>query len=69
MSRQDIIRAWKDAEYRSGLCAAERGQLPDNPAGTIELTGAELNAVAGGTGLADTDTCGFTGNFICPDQP
>jgi mersacidin/lichenicidin family type 2 lantibiotic len=69
MPYQNIVRVWKDPTYRLSLTAAERAQLPDNPAGTIELTEAELNMALGGTGLAATDTCGFTGNFICPDQP
>lgn len=50
MSKQDIIRAWKDAEYRNSLSAAERAALPDNPAGLIDLTSEELGAVAGGWG-------------------
>lgn len=48
MSQQNIIRAWKDAEYRNSLSAAERAALPDNPAGLIDLTPEELGAVAGG---------------------
>jgi mersacidin/lichenicidin family type 2 lantibiotic len=70
MSRQDIIRAWKDAEYRSGLTAADCAQLPDHPAGVIELTDAELDTATGGTGLEDrTDTCGLFRDCICPNQP
>jgi mersacidin/lichenicidin family type 2 lantibiotic len=48
MSAVDIVRAWKDAEYRQSLSEAERAQLPDHPAGLIELTDAELEDVAGG---------------------
>ncbi len=48
MSHLDIIRAWKDEGYRLSLSDAERAQLPDNPAGLIELTDAQLGAVAGG---------------------
>jgi mersacidin/lichenicidin family type 2 lantibiotic len=54
MSQQDIIRAWKDAEYRNSLSAAERAALPDNPAGLIELTPEELGAVAGAKGYPPT---------------
>ena len=49
MHKIDIIRAWKDEEYRSGLSDAERARLPANPAGIIELSDADLGAVAGGT--------------------
>lgn len=55
MSGLDIIRAWKDEGYRNSLSDADRATLPDNPAGTVELTDDELNAVAGGT-----LTCLFT---------
>jgi len=48
MSRQKIIRAWKDEEYRLGLSEAERALLPAHPAGLIELTDAELGAIEGG---------------------
>jgi mersacidin/lichenicidin family type 2 lantibiotic len=48
MSHVDIIRAWKDAEYRLNLSETEQAQLPAHPAGIIELTDTELDAVAGG---------------------
>lgn len=38
MSNIDVIRAWKDAEYRGSLSEAELAMLPDNPAGLVELT-------------------------------
>ena len=48
MTKKDIIRAWKDAEYRQSLSEAERAVLPEHPAGLIDLTDAELATVAGG---------------------
>ena len=48
MSNLDIIRAWKDEEYRNSLSEEERAQLPENPAGFVELTDAEMSAIAGG---------------------
>ena len=48
MSNLDVIRAWKDAEYRNSLSEAERAQLPLHPAGLIELSDVELDAAAGG---------------------
>ena len=38
MTNRDIIRAWKDENYRSSLGAAERAALPENPAGLVELS-------------------------------
>ena len=37
MSKVDVIRAWKDEEYRLSLTEQERAQLPAHPAGLIEL--------------------------------
>jgi mersacidin/lichenicidin family type 2 lantibiotic len=69
MSHSDVIRAWKDAEYRRGLSEAERAALPENPAGAIELTDADLDAVAGGTLLikygAVTCIYEFVSDFCC----
>ncbi len=48
MSKLNVIRAWKDEEFRRGLSDAERASLPQNPAGLVDLTGEELRAVEGG---------------------
>ena len=48
MSPMDIIRAWKNEGFRNNLTAAQRAELPANPAGLIELTEAQLEIVAGG---------------------
>ena len=48
MSNQKIIRAWKDAEYRASLTEAERTQLPEHPAGPIEVPEDALATVVGG---------------------
>jgi mersacidin/lichenicidin family type 2 lantibiotic len=45
----DLVRAWKDEEYRLSLSASELALLPENPAGSLELTDAELDVVAGGS--------------------
>ncbi len=43
----NIVRAWKDEAYRQSLSAEEQAVLPGNPVGEIELTEAELEAIAG----------------------
>jgi mersacidin/lichenicidin family type 2 lantibiotic len=50
MKPEQIIRAWKDENYRRSLSDAERAQLPANPAGKIDLTDAQLEQVVGGGG-------------------
>ena len=49
MSKLDVIRAWKDIEYRSSLPGSELEAVPANPAGMIDLSEVELSAVTGGT--------------------
>jgi mersacidin/lichenicidin family type 2 lantibiotic len=46
MSKDNMIRAWKDPEYRVTLNAQERALLPANPAGAIDE--AKLAEVVGG---------------------
>jgi len=48
MSKEQIIRAWKDEAYRRSLSEAQRAQLPENPAGLIELSDVELEQASGG---------------------
>jgi mersacidin/lichenicidin family type 2 lantibiotic len=47
MSSIDIIRAWKDEEYRLSLTEEQRAMLPDHPSGLIELEDEELKTVMG----------------------
>lgn len=49
MKREEIIRAWKDEDYRLSLGATELSALPENPAGLIELSDLETGLVAGAT--------------------
>ena len=47
MSNHDIVRAWKDAEYRASLSDTAHAVLPRHPAGAIELDDAELTGAVG----------------------
>ncbi|PSB45906.1 mersacidin/lichenicidin family type 2 lantibiotic, partial [Chamaesiphon polymorphus] len=53
-SQENIIRSWKSLDFRNGLSAKERAFLPENPAGSIELTDAELKSA---TGAARNNPC------------
>jgi mersacidin/lichenicidin family type 2 lantibiotic len=57
MSIKNIIRAWKDEDYRLSLSEAERALLPKHPAGLIELSGAEMEGVAGGLAACSCHCC------------
>jgi mersacidin/lichenicidin family type 2 lantibiotic len=63
MSHRDIIRTWKDAEFRSSLSEAERAMLPSHPAGLIELADPSLelsSARASGLRVKSTLKAGST---------
>jgi mersacidin/lichenicidin family type 2 lantibiotic len=49
MTNLDVVRAWKDEEYRSSLSDEDRQNLPENPAGLVELSDEELGEANGGT--------------------
>ena len=65
MNTIDTIRAWKDAEYRASLSAAELAALPANPAGLVELPDEEMAEVAGGRSYF-TGTCGRVCQVLTP---
>ncbi|MEU0880955.1 mersacidin/lichenicidin family type 2 lantibiotic [Lentzea sp. NPDC005914] len=65
MSGDDIVRYWKDEEYRLGLGAAG-SLLPANPAGMLELTDEALESLVAGAGLELLDSCGF---LSCNNKP
>lgn len=55
----DIIRAWKNEDYRNSLSEEQRAQLPENPAGLIELLDTDMESIAGG--MMECQTL----SFIC----
>ena len=63
MSNVDVVRAWKDEQYRMSLSETERASLPQNPAGMVELTDADLEGIAGGStdiSVARTSCCTYS---------
>jgi len=72
MSSQETIRAWKDEEYRAGLSDAQRAALPAHPAGLIELSDDDLDAVAGGLprqgGTLFGGSCQIWTLGCCPEE-
>jgi mersacidin/lichenicidin family type 2 lantibiotic len=59
VSQENIIRAWKDENFRQQLSEEERNSLPENPVGSIELTDDELSKAAGGL-IPASPLCGYT---------
>ena len=54
MSQENIIRAWKDSDYRDSLSKAEKSLLPEHPAGLMQLSDEQLGAAAGGIPKTDS---------------
>ena len=66
MNRDQIIRAWKDEEYHSGLSESEQSLLPAHPAVVIELDSAEMEEVGGQTPGITTFPTWMTVCYVCP---
>lgn len=64
MLQENIIRAWKDSEFRNSLNEQERALLPENPAGIIEMTDYQLSGAAGGKNSTYDEIC-YSGIIAC----
>ena len=53
MSKRNLVRAWKDPIYRSGLDAADRDRI-GHPSGLVELSDEQLRSASGIEGLIVT---------------
>lgn len=58
MKQSDVIRAWRDADFRSSLDADVRASLPASPAGLVNVDDDALRSVTGGCGYTQCNTCG-----------
>ena len=66
MSTSKIVRAWKDPAFRNTLSEAERAALPANPAGSIEISDADLGKVSGGFSIFTLYCTQWCNTVICP---
>jgi mersacidin/lichenicidin family type 2 lantibiotic len=64
MSKENIIRAWKDPEYRSTLNAHDHASLPANPAGTID-DGKLAEVVGGAIPVSLVRDCTHSWEWVC----
>ncbi len=54
----NIARAWKDAEYRKTLSAAELALVPENPVGAVDISEDEASDIMGMTSnCGGSNTC------------
>lgn len=71
MSPDQIVRAWKDADYAATLAPDTAATLPAHPVGAVELSDAAIDMAAGGsvarTEYIETLGCcqGFTQDGKC----
>ena len=54
MTPDQIVRAWKDADYGAALSTDELSMVPAHPIGAIELTDDALGLAAGGAMVGGT---------------
>ena len=47
MKKENIVRAWRDPEFRARLSEEEKAQLPSHPAGLLELSDEDLALLSG----------------------
>lgn len=57
----DIVRVWKDEQYRASLDGSELEMVPSSPVGMIELTDEDLEYVVGGVAAIDQTGTGGRG--------
>ncbi|MEM7354113.1 MAG: mersacidin/lichenicidin family type 2 lantibiotic [Acidobacteriota bacterium] len=61
MKRKNVIRAWRDEEYRRSLSEEELAMLPEHPAGFLKMEDDEvLGSVTGGCIPPTFNHCGNT---------
>jgi mersacidin/lichenicidin family type 2 lantibiotic len=66
MKKIDVIRAWRDEEYRDSLTEQERSSLPENPAGMATVDESALRGVSGSVSIGCTTT--FVSSCVKPGQ-
>ncbi len=53
ITKETIVRAWKDEKFHASLAPEVRAQIPAPPQGAAELSDEQLEAAAGGTMAMD----------------
>ncbi|HSS50585.1 MAG TPA: mersacidin/lichenicidin family type 2 lantibiotic [Thermoanaerobaculia bacterium] len=64
----DVVRAWRDEEYRNGLTEQERASLPENPAGVAMVDDSSLRGVNGAVTLHLCGGTTFVDSCVKPGQ-
>lgn len=67
MSSEEIIRAWKDPQYRRSLTKSKARLLPKHPAGIVEIADEDLGVIAGGFSTKTEPSCS-PNPLCCPSS-
>jgi mersacidin/lichenicidin family type 2 lantibiotic len=57
LNKANVIRTWKDPLYRSTLTLEELDQMPDHPAGLVELDDEQLRTISGSVAVTTAIDC------------
>ncbi|HSN89573.1 MAG TPA: mersacidin/lichenicidin family type 2 lantibiotic [Thermoanaerobaculia bacterium] len=69
MKMEDVIRAWKDADFRESLSPEQKAALPDHPAGVLAaMSPEELAQVSGGGITVSSWVCGVIVSVTVCDE-
>lgn len=70
MHKIDIIRAWRDEEYRNSLTPEQLAGLPESPAGIATVDDTALRSITGGvrSSIPYPDCTTFVGSCVKPGQ-
>lgn len=66
MKKETMIRAWRDEEFRASLSDAELAELPEHPAGLLDVDDDMLRSVGGGLGRSTPAWSCMPPGQICP---
>jgi mersacidin/lichenicidin family type 2 lantibiotic len=67
MTQDEIIRAWRDADYFHSLSEEQKAHLPGNPVGMVELSQDALTNVLGASHSTCWQSCHRTSGECCQD--
>jgi mersacidin/lichenicidin family type 2 lantibiotic len=69
MHKIDVVRAWRDEEYRNSLTPEQLASLPESPAGVATVDDTALRSVTGSaTTIPRTQCTTFVGSCVKPGQ-
>lgn len=68
MKKIDVVRAWRDEEYRNSLTEEERASLPENPAGMAVVDDGSLRSISGAAYSTWFQCTTFVGSCVQPGE-